>query len=439
MRRELVVIGAGPAGLAAALAAASRGVAVTVVDRASHVGGQIYRARAVPPMSSPLPERLAKALVDPRIEILLETEVWRARMDAGAPVFDLADGRQLTGDACVLATGAVERCLPFPGWDLPGVVTAGGAQALLKGQGVLAGDRVLVAGSGPLLLPVAAGLADAGARVVGLLEANRIRPPLGLIRHRAKLREAVGYAQALVRRGIRLRPSHAVVECRGGDRVEEAVVARADAEWRPLPGTERTLAVDAVCVGFGFVPSVELARSLGCPSTAHDASQATNVPGVFVGGETCGIGGAAMAELEGSLAGLAAARHVGALTDGEFAALAGNLRPRLAKERRFARLLDATYPLRPGWSQWLRADTVVCRCEETTWGEIDAARATGAQTVRTVKGLSRAGMGYCQGRICGPVLQQLLGPDSGDLHSRHIGVAVPLSLLADTDPPAEQA
>lgn len=440
MRRELVIIGAGPAGLAAAISAAAQGVSVTVIDRAQHLGGQIYRGRAVAPTSSPLPERLGKALTDPRIEILLGTEVWRARMDAGTAVFDLADGRHLTASACVLATGAIERCLPFPGWDLPGVTTAGGAQAMLKGQGVVVGSRVLVAGSGPLLLPVATALANAGASVVGLLEANRICPTLGIARHPTKVREALGYAKTLVRRGIRPRAGWAVIGCTGTDRVTAAVIARVDADWHPLPGTTREIVVDAVCVSFGFVPALELPRALGCaetpaPAVRHDPAQATSVPGVFVAGESCGIGGAAMAELEGRIAGLAAARHLGVLSDDGFAALAGELRPRLAHERRFAELLAAVCPQRSGWREWLRSDTVVCRCEEITWSDVEQAIEDGADTARTVKGLSRAGMGYCQGRICGPALQQLLGPDAGDLESRHIGVPVPLTLLADTDPP----
>ena len=169
----------------------------------------------------------------------------------------------------VVATGASEVALPFPGWELPGVTTVGAAQALLKGQGVVAGRRVLVAGSGPLLLPAAAGLAEAGVHVVAVLEANRVTPGrvAGAVRlapFSKKVSEAGGYGRILGRHRVPVRAGYAVTAGQGDGRVEQATISRVDRDWRPVPGTGRQVPVDAVHVSFGFSPALELPRLLGC-------------------------------------------------------------------------------------------------------------------------------------------------------------------------------
>jgi thioredoxin reductase len=428
MSTELVVIGGGPAGLSAALAAADAGVQVTLVEGNRTLGGQYYRQPATGPGT--LPAHLARADDHPNIELLLGSPVWGAY----DRTFHLLGGQRVSASAIVVATGATELTYPFPGWDLPGVVTAGAAQALLKGQDTLVGRRVVVAGSGPFLLPVAAGLAAAGADVAGLFEATRLHPTaLTAARHGRRLTEAAGYLKTLSGKGIRLRTGRAVVACLGADRVERAVVARVDRDWRPVPGSEQMLAVDAVCVSFGFVPALELPRALGCREVDgavwHDDRQATDIPGVFVAGETTGIGGVRLAEAEGTVAGLAAARYLG------HAAESGDTTRAMGKERRFAQLLPRLYPRRAGWLDWLEPDTVFCRCEETPWAAIEAALETGAVDARAVKALSRCGMGYCQGRVCGPPLTEALQLRGlrGDLQRRVIGTPIALQELATAD------
>ncbi len=431
MSTELVVIGAGPAGLSAALAAADAGVAVTLVDGNRTVGGQYYRQSDLTPGT--LPHHLARATDHPNIELRLGAPVWGVY----DRTFHLTSGR-INAPAIIIATGATELTFPFPGWDLPGVVTAGAAQALLKGQDTLIGRRVVVAGSGPFLLPVAAGLATAGADVAGLFEATRFHTgALAAARHGRKLTEAAGYLKTLSGKGIRMRTGHAVTACLGGDHVERIVVSRLGRDWRPVPGTERTLAVDAVCVSFGFVPALELPRALGCREAGgavwHDDRQATDIPGVFVAGETTGIGGVRLAEAEGRVAGLAAARYLGHKPSDNAQVP--------ARERQFAQLLPRLYPRRDGWVDWLEPDTVFCRCEETPWAGIEAALEAGAVDARAVKALSRCGMGYCQGRVCGPPLTEVLRMRGliGDLQRRVIGTPVPLSAIADLPPtPAQE-
>ena len=449
---DVAVVGAGPAGLAAALAAGSLGCEVTLIDAGSGPGGQIHRqglpfpgsGQARRAAAEQLPPRLARIRQARQVRHLAVTSVWQAARDHDGLVTLWVAGPEGCAEttvqvrAVVLATGAVELVLPFPGWDLPGVTTAGAAQALLKGQGVTVGRRVLVGGSGPLLLPVAAELAQAGVRVVAVLEATPAHAALPqaarLPAFPGKLREATGYAAVLARHRVPLRTGYAVVACQGTDRVERAVIARLDRDWRPLPGSRREETVDAVHVSFGFSPALELPRALGCADVQHasrptasvacDADLATSVEGVFAAGEVTGVGGADVAELEGYLAGASAAHYLGRLDPAAYAAHTRTLRARLENARRLAAQLDEAYPLRPGWLEWPDAGTVVCRCEETHWPQIDAAVAGGARDVRAVKEVTRCGMGYCQGRVCGPALQYAVAAASGrslaevgDLHT----------------------
>ena len=359
--------------------------------------------------------------------------------------------------AVVIATGATEVTLPFPGWDLPGVTTAGAAQALLKAHGVVAGHRVLVAGSGPLLLPTAAALATAGVRVRAVLEANPAGPAAAraalLTPFTEKVAEAAGYARVLARHRVPVLPGRAVTACHGDGRVRRATISRLTRDWRPVPGSQREVAVDAVHASFGFCPALELPRLLGCadlpqpgrPAAAvwHDEDQGTSVPGVFAAGETTGVAGAEVAELEGYIAGAAAALSAGRITAGPFVKKTARVRAGLVRARRFAAALDGLYPWQAGWLSWPEPETVVCRCEEVRWAAIGAAVADGARDVRAVRGVTRCGMGYCQGRVCGPVLQQAVAAaagrglsEVGDLQTRPLLTPVPLGAVAEMTGPA---
>jgi NADPH-dependent 2,4-dienoyl-CoA reductase/sulfur reductase-like enzyme len=459
---ELVVIGGGPAGMAAAVAAAGRGAQVSLVDSASRLGGQIYRqplvdGEAPPTPAGPALPRRFRRLGDGSVELLLGWSVWSiVRRSSGFllllhPTAGELRGRTLEARAVVLATGASELVLPFPGWDLPGVSTAGCAQALLKSQDVPVGRRVIVAGSGPFLLPVAASIAESGAKVVAVVEASRsaaglVTLPRGL-RHPHKVIEALGYVRTLLRHRVPFLAGRAVVRCEGQGRVERASVARLDRDWLAIPGTERSFEVDAVCVSFDFVPRLELSRHLELTEVAntarpavsptHDRTMAASLSGVFVAGELTGIGGAQVAELEGHLAGSAAATYLGHAGEPSPFAAEHKVQRRLARSLSFARLMDVIYPLRPGWTSWPSEDTILCRCEDVTWGTVQRAITAGAATTWEVRGLTRCGMGYCQGRTCGPPLQLALAartgaplPSVGDLHSRPVATPVRLGDVA---------
>jgi D-hydroxyproline dehydrogenase subunit alpha len=468
--RELVVVGAGPAGMAAADAASRRGVAVTLIDSASRLGGQIYRQPLCDPDGSgpsrpagpALPARF-RSLQNLHVEMMLGVSVWSAsrgpngftlRLDA------MSGGRDTTVDAqaLVLATGASELVLPFPGWELPGISTAGAAQALLKSQHVLVGRRVLVAGSGPFLLPVAASLADSGAKIVAVVEAcspsQKIVKLAHVLRYPSKVAETLGYVQRLAIHRVPFLSSSALIRCEGNDRVQRAVVARLDRGWVPIPRSERFFEVDAACVSFGFVPRLELCRQLALEdshdgvhpsaSAVHGALMATSVPGVFVAGELTGVGGAVVAELEGRLAGHAAASYLGRAPGPVSKSECEKVSSKLRRASSFADLLDEIYALQPGWTTWPTDSTILCRCEDVAWGTIRRAIDTGTRTVQAVRGLTRCGMGYCQGRTCGPALAMAIAAftgaclgDSGDLHSRPVAIPVPLHEVAKWSNPWE--
>jgi thioredoxin reductase len=449
---DVAVVGAGPAGLAAALAAGDLGCEVTLIDAGHGPGGQLNHQSLLFPGSGQahhaaaerLPPGLARIRQVRQVRHLAATTVRQiARGHDGVVTLWVGGpegGAETTVEvrAVVLATGATELVLPFPGWDLPGVTTAGAALGLLKSQGVTMGRRVLVGGSGPLLLPVAAGLAEAGVQVAAVLEATPADAALSqaapLAVFPGGLREATGYAAVLGRHRVPLRTGYAVVACEGTDRVERAVIAQLDRDWRPVPGSRRAETVDAVHVSFGPSPALELPRALGCADVQHPsqptaavacgADMATSVAGVFAAGEVTGVSGAEVAELEGYLAGASAARYLGRLDPAGYAERTWPLRARLENARQLAARLDEAYPLRPGWLEWPDAGTVVCRCQETHWPEIGAAVAAGARDVRTVQEVTRCGTGYCQGRVCGPALQYAVSAASGrplaevgDLHT----------------------
>jgi hypothetical protein len=312
--------------------------------------------------------------------------------------------------------------LPFPGWDLPGVYTAGAAQALAKGERLVVGDRVVVGGTGPFLLPVAVSLLEAGSTVLEVLEANTapdlargwLRRPWELSAQASKTGELLGYAAALGRHRVPYRLGRAVVAARGDGRVEEVVTARVRADWSVVPGSERVTSVDAVCVGHGFTPQLELPVAAGCelrraPGASRaevfvgvDGDQRTSRPGVYAAGEITGIAGAPAARAEGAVAGWIAAGG-----DPGSRALA-SLRVSRDQGRAFARRLALAHPVGRAWPGWLRPDTVICRCEETDYASVRSAAEDPAGTeARVAKLATRAGLGPCQGRVCGPTVAEL--------------------------------
>ena len=394
---DVAVVGAGPAGIAAAASAARAGARVVLVEEGPNVGGQIWRHR--PGAGAPAAARgwLAR-LERSGARVLTGTTVFDVRHGEGDGVvlaLALADGgaTELRARTLVLATGARERFLPFPGWTLPGVVGIGGAQALLKAGASVRGKTVVIAGSGPLLLPVAASLAHAGARVALVAEqapAGRVVSfAAGLWRRPGALLDAVRYRAGFF--GAPYRTGHWVTEARGTSALESVVVT----DGR----RSRAIDCDLLCVGFGLVPNIELPLQLACATESGavrvDHRQETSVRGVYCAGEPTGVGGVDLALVEGEIAGLCAARHDGDATP---------LHRRRARLRRLAVGMDRAFALRDELRALPTADTIACRCEDVAYGDIERGWSS-----RQAKLYARVGMGACQGRVCGPGLAFLLG------------------------------
>jgi NADPH-dependent 2,4-dienoyl-CoA reductase/sulfur reductase-like enzyme len=451
---EVAVVGAGPAGLAAAAAAAGAGAEVLLLDAAAAVGGQIHRRSTLVSAvtgtersGAPAVEHLARIRV-----VLIEGDQqsgFRLHLDrAGdlpAPPNGQAPPELVRARAVVLCSGATEVVAPFTGWTTPGVLTAGGMQALLKGDGVRAGGRVLVAGTGPLLLVVAAGLAAAGARVTLADESPAgVRELAGVglasARHPATLVQAAGLAAGLARNRVQVLPGWRVsAVSRGADAADLHVRLH-------RRGTARELRVDAVGISHGLAPDVALAAQVGAELAPPDPGQwgrrvrvdlhaQTTVPGLFAAGELTGVAGAPAAHAEGVLAGLAAAASVSHASP---AHALRHARRAVEYAEHGARMVSRLWPAPTAWWADLADAETLCRCEEVPAGSVRAAVAAGALAARAVKGRTRVGMGLCQGRVCGPLLGQVLqrqslaghGTAAAWLDSRPLAEPVDLARLA---------
>lgn len=429
---KIIVVGAGPAGLSAALCAAQAGAQVTLLDGYARPGGQYYIQPPGLPGIRPTRRQheglhLWQQVQAAGVEILSGTQVWSLSPDRSLAAAGPQGSVLYQGEAVILAAGAYERVPAFPGWTLPGVITSGAAQAMLS-QAVRPGKRALVCGSGPLQLTTAAKLLQAGVEVCALLEGGRILP-CGL-RHLPALwgqweraREGLESLLILARHGVPSLTGWGLLSVHGQNAVEGARIARLDADWRPIPGSEQTLACDTVCVGWGLIPFNALSRmagarqewrpELGGEVPMRDAQMQTSLDGIYAAGDGAGIGGYRMALLEGSLAGLAAAARLGYARP-DLPAQQASLRARLEREAGFQRLYSELFTPGPGIYELADESTLVCRCEGVTLRALRQAVQNGSvRSINEAKNLTRAGMGECQGRVCGQQVAHLLAGLSG--------------------------
>jgi D-hydroxyproline dehydrogenase subunit alpha len=424
---EVLVLGGGAAGLNAAIVAAEAGASVLLVDERPMSGGQFFKQRLnSPAVAEAVPDDMqfsgGRALLARTsaagVAIMSGCQVWGAFEPLDLMIFDGRGSVLCRPQRLIVATGAYERGLPVPGWTIPGVMTTGAAQTLLRSYGVLAGQRLLITGNGPLNLQVALELARAGATVLAVAELARA-PGLRSIGALAAMTASTPdlllqgwrYTRELARRRIPLRHGHVLASV---EKIESGLRAKL-ALWPRADHVEsQAFDVDAVLMGYGFMPSNEILRALGCrhrfdPSRGHlvcerDADFKTSIANVYAAGDCAGLGGARAAEAEGIIAGAAAAASLGHSASAQHVSAA---RHALARHRRFQkglwRLFGAPRPL----AEMAHPSTLVCRCEERSMSEIGDGFAHGAQALGAVKRLTRAGMGRCQGRYCGPVLAAL--------------------------------
>ncbi|HXS77710.1 MAG TPA: FAD/NAD(P)-binding oxidoreductase [Terracidiphilus sp.] len=422
---EVLVIGAGPGGIAAATTAAEAGLSVCLLDDNRSPGGQIWRGlwgqNARKNQHGRDFAEWTGRLRNSNCELW---SGWQAidapasntlRVERDGEVYDVVY-RNL-----IVATGARERFLPFPGWTLPGIAGAGGLQALVKSGLDVRDKRIVVAGTGPLLLAISAGLADAGAKIVAIYEQASIAKLMGfgltLARFPGKISEGFGYFRML--RGIPYRTGCWVKRAEGSSRLTDVTVTDGRVEW--------THNCDWLACGFHLVPNLELPALLGCAIRNGYVSvndwQQSSIADVACIGELTGIGGLEKALLEGEIAGGAAAGRMDR---------ARQLAKRVRPLRNFARRLEEAFAPREELRALPSSDTVVCRCEDVTHSTIQASRSW-----REAKLHTRCGMGACQGRICGPQTEFLFGWN-------HIGLRPPvfpakLSVLSQPATPGAAA
>ena len=464
LHAEVVVVGGGPAGLAAAATAAEAGADVLLVDDRAGLGGQYYKQPASSFILDPaaLDQQYAagRALIQrvraAGVRVQVGARVWGADGPGRLYATRDRDRVEIRAERLILATGAYERVVPFSGWTLPGVMTSGAGQSLLRGHQVAPGRRVLVAGNGPLNVQLAAELVKAGGTVVGLVELARMLSParaIEALRMTASApsltRDGLGYLGRLRRARVPILTGRAVVRVEGDRRAERAVLARLDHAGLPVPGTETTLDVDAVCLGYGFMPGNELARLLGLrhsidPRTGgyvveRSPSGQTGLAGVWVIGDSAEVRGAKVAESTGVLAGSAAAASLGRPGRDRTA-----ISRRRHRQERFQRALWQAYRAPALFGQLASPDTIVCRCENVRLATIEAA-VTEVRSTGAVKRLTRAGMGSCQGRFCGFVITELVRGATGVVVTARSGFApqpplrpTPLWMLAAPDPQQPQ-
>ena len=463
MSRGVVIVGAGPTGLAAAIEAHARGCAVTLIDEAGYPGGQIYR-QAGPELS---PRSFADSAENGRKKRLLErfdrisreidyrrgATAYAAFANGEIHIAEAGGTQVLKPDATVLATGVREMAIPFPGWTTPGVMLAGGVQALLKSQQVQAGKRIVVAGSGPLPIVVAAQLVRAGGNVAALAS---LSPPwamrrslAGLWQGRDIMLEGARYFASVIKARVPRLTGYVPVRALGTNKLEAVVLGKVTADGSLVAGSEREIACDVLAINYGFLSNSELAAMAGARMRRDavtgwvpevDGQCKSSLSNIFVAGDCAGLRGALVAEAEGVIAGAAAAGSGGASA----ARGSGRVEDATATRARYIAFQGAVRELlRVPLPIWRIAtdDTIVCRCENVRVAEVRAALESGHRTANGVKRNTRLGMGICGGRSCVHSLAALTelatgSPPAGMMTPRPLARPVTLRALAGQKPAA---
>ena len=429
---DVVIIGAGPSGIGAADILAEYSLKVLLVDENSQIGGQIWRKPVYKPVSrfrGPQPPGL--------------------KMDLSSAVGTSKNSLQIITPACVLgvfpekhlllstseeslkeirarriifATGAREKVHPFKGWTLPGVMTLGAAQILLKYYGVLASAKILVAGAGPLVYLLSSQILGVGGKVTTVLDRSSATAKLNAIRGMAgqlpKIGQGLLALVRLIQNGVSIKHRMQVIEVKGSDTLQEVIAAKIGPDGTIVPGSQRRYETQLLVCGNGFIPNIELPQLAGCDLTYAadkggwivkvDQSMETSVSGVFAAGEITGIAGSDKALIEGQLAALSILKQFGILDSTKHRIRQTALLTKRKRYQRFGAFLNRQWAIHP--REWAAIDdaTIICRCEDITMGTIRKWIQEGLTTEPDLKKATRCGMGNCQGRTCMPLIYDIL-------------------------------
>lgn len=431
--KPVVIIGAGPAGMAAAIELAKAGVPCTVIDEAALPGGQVYRQtpkafqvqkKSVLNAEQERAERLFAEWneVKHNINHLAATSIigiWNEK-----EVVYLSEGMTgiIKATQVIIAAGAYERPVPFPGWTLPGVMTVGGVKSFIKTMFVKPGEQAIIAGTGPLIISAANRLHEIGVKVIAVLDAGN--PPWSsdtFLKEWGEIdfaRDIANDLEELKQNNIPLLFNHTIFEAKGDDEVTSVTYGAVNSpDWKPLYDTAITVNADLVALGFGYVSNTELSFLTGCKhefntgigwQVIRNERMETTVSGIFSIGDGAAIGGAIIAEAEGRIAGLKAAQNAGAFSETDANILSEKYLSRLNTFTNFRTTINEASAIRKGLLNLPNEKTLVCRCEEVTLSKVDKAIEEGAGDLQSVKLLTRLGMGPCQGRNCAPSMGMYL-------------------------------
>ena len=432
-RYHVAIVGGGLAGLAAAEILARYRLDVLLIDENAQTGGQLLRkATRFPTCRRRFePDRLKLFgfnLVD-------RIQNWNIHIEHESQVLGMfperrllivgASGRvvELKADYIICATGAREKYLPFKGWTLPGVMSTGAAQILIKSSGILPGYHTLVAGSGPLLLVLASEILANKGKINAVLDQTSSLDKLGVLflwlHNGRKLIEGTYYLSRLVLTRTPLLQAMRIVEARGKQNLEEVVAAKIDRLGRIITGTETIYRPDTLAVGYGFAPNIELPQQADCSIeyseekggwiVSVDDCMQSSCDDIYAVGEITGIAGAKKSYIEGQIAAWSVLNKLSLVKKNKLKAKLAHLKRERKHQIHYGRFINKLCYLPPTFYESIHDNTLICRCEGITMGTIRSYIANGFTTTGSIKKATRCGMGNCQGRICGPIMSDILG------------------------------
>lgn len=428
---DVAIVGGGFSGLVAAGILDKHDLDILLIEERDSLGGQYLRTH---PPGSRAAEDL-DTLQKTGLDQMERLESSRVKVMTGTRVLGINDDKELLLEEglenlyslrprfILLATGARERFVPFKGWTLPGVISTGAAQIMLKGSGILPSDNLLIGGSGLFLYTVAADVLAHGGRVEAIFDERSITEKMGIFRRllgqRDKLKEGVGQVLRIVFSRTRIRHRYRIVEAMGDQQLESVRVAKVDSSGFTVLGSDTVFPCECLAIGNGFSANIELGLLAGC-RPAYDAgmggwiittdeSLQTSVNGIYAAGEITGVGGALKSIAEGRLAAYSILHRLGRIDVQHFQDSVVPLDKERKRYRLFAYRFNALANPSPNAVKSIPDDTILCRCEDITVADVKDAIEAGCRTPVAVKRALRTGMGICQGRICGPILSELIG------------------------------